>query len=58
MDMKRYANRDPGSVVKSIPDPWVLFLIEGVAQILSGLLAIAVPSIVDQKHRGEAVQSH
>jgi uncharacterized membrane protein HdeD (DUF308 family) len=45
MDMNRYSNRDPGSVAKSTPDHWVLFLIEGVALILLGLLAVAVPSI-------------
>src|SRR5580700_9048009 len=52
MDMNRYSNRDPGSVAKSTPDHWVLFLIEGVALILLGLLAIAVPSIADDNVTG------
>jgi len=52
MDMNRYANRDPGSIAKSTPDHWVLFLIEGVALILLGLLAIAVPSIADENVTG------
>jgi uncharacterized membrane protein HdeD (DUF308 family) len=45
MDMNRFSDRAPESVAKSTPDHWVLFLIEGVALILLGLLAIAVPSI-------------
>jgi uncharacterized membrane protein HdeD (DUF308 family) len=52
MDMNRYPDRDPGSVAKSTPDHWVLFLIEGVALILLGLLAIAVPSIADDNVTG------
>src|SRR5580700_8190764 len=52
MDMNRYSNRDPGSVAKSTPDHWVLFLIEGVALILLGLLAVAVPSIADENVTG------
>src|SRR5580658_5505857 len=52
MDMNRYADRDPGSVAKSTPDHWVLFLIEGVALILLGLLAIAVPSIDSENVTG------
>ena len=47
----RYSDRDPGSVAKSTPDHWVLFLIEGVALILLGLLA-AVPSIANQNVTG------
>jgi uncharacterized membrane protein HdeD (DUF308 family) len=52
MDMNRYSDRDPQSVAKSTPDHWVLFLIEGVALVLLGLLAIAVPSIVSQNVTG------
>ena len=52
MDMNRYSDRDPRSVAKSTPDHWVLFLIEGVALVLLGLLAIAVPSIVSQNVTG------
>src|SRR5580698_1849971 len=52
MDMNRYSNRDPGSVARSTPDHWVLFLIEGVALVLLGLLAIAVPSITDANVTG------
>jgi len=52
MDMNRYSDRDPGSVAKSTPDHWVLFLIEGVALILLGLLAIAVPSIANENLTG------
>ena len=47
MDMNRYSDRNPASIAKFTPDHWVLFLIEGVALILLGLLAIAVPSIAD-----------
>jgi uncharacterized membrane protein HdeD (DUF308 family) len=52
MDMNRYSDRNPGSVAKSTPDHWVLFLIEGVALILLGLLAVAVPSITNQNVTG------
>jgi uncharacterized membrane protein HdeD (DUF308 family) len=52
MDMNRYSDRDPGSVAKSTPDHWVLFLIEGVALILLGLLAIAIPSIASEHATG------
>jgi uncharacterized membrane protein HdeD (DUF308 family) len=52
MDMNRYSDRDPGSVAKSTPDHWVLFLIEGVALILLGLLAVVVPSIANQNVTG------
>ena len=52
MDMNRYSDRDPASLARSTPDHWVLFLIEGVALILLGLLAIAVPSIADQNVTG------
>ena len=52
MDMNRYANRDPGSVAKSTPDHWVLFLMEGVALVLLGLLAIVVPSIANENVTG------
>ena len=38
MDMKRYSDRDhiPGSVAKSTPDHWILFIAEGG----SGLLVV------------------
>src|SRR5580704_12831761 len=52
MDMNRYSDRNPQSVAKSTPDHWVLFLIEGVALILLGLLAIAVPSIASENVTG------
>jgi uncharacterized membrane protein HdeD (DUF308 family) len=52
MDMNRYSDRDPASVARSTPDHWVLFLIEGVALILLGLLAIAVPSIANENVTG------
>jgi uncharacterized membrane protein HdeD (DUF308 family) len=52
MDMNRYSDRAPGSIAKSTPDHWVLFLIEGVALILLGLLAIAVPSIANDNVTG------
>jgi uncharacterized membrane protein HdeD (DUF308 family) len=52
MDMNRYSDRDPGSVAKSTPDHWVLFLIEGAALILLGLLAIAIPSIASENATG------
>jgi uncharacterized membrane protein HdeD (DUF308 family) len=52
MDMNRYSDREAGSIAKSTPDHWVLFLIEGVALILLGLLAIAVPSISNDNVTG------
>lgn len=54
MDMNRYSDRDraPGSVAKSTPDHWFLFLVEGVVLILLGLLAIAIPSIADTNATG------
>lgn len=52
MDMNRYSDRDPASLAKSTPDHWVLFLIEGVALILLGLLAVAVPSIANENVTG------
>jgi uncharacterized membrane protein HdeD (DUF308 family) len=47
MTTNRYSdsNRVPGTVAKSIHDHWILFLVEGVALIVLGLLAIVVPSI-------------
>jgi uncharacterized membrane protein HdeD (DUF308 family) len=39
------SDRAPGPVTKSIHDHWRLFLVEGAALILSGLLAIVIPSI-------------
>jgi uncharacterized membrane protein HdeD (DUF308 family) len=52
MDMNRYPDRNPGSVAKSTPDHWFLFLVEGVVLILLGLLAIAVPSIANENVTG------
>jgi uncharacterized membrane protein HdeD (DUF308 family) len=52
MDMDRYSDRDSGSVAKSTPDHWFLFLVEGVVLILLGLLAIAVPSIANENVTG------
>jgi uncharacterized membrane protein HdeD (DUF308 family) len=52
MDLNRYSNRDPASIAKSTPDHWVLFLIEGAALILLGLLAVAVPSIANENVTG------
>ncbi len=54
MDIHRYAERRrlPGSVGKSTPDHWTLFVIEGAVLILLGLLAIAVPSIADENVTG------
>jgi uncharacterized membrane protein HdeD (DUF308 family) len=40
------------AVAKSTPDHWVLFLIEGVALVLLGLLAVAVPSIASENVTG------
>jgi uncharacterized membrane protein HdeD (DUF308 family) len=39
------ANRIPGTIEESIRDHWILFLVEGAALILMGLLAVIVPSI-------------
>lgn len=54
MDMSFYSNRDrvAGAVAKSTPDHWFLFLIEGVALVLLGLLAIVIPSIADENVTG------
>src|ERR1700758_3468618 len=52
MDMNRYSDRNPGSAAKSTCNHWVLFLIEGVALILLGLLAIAIPSIANENVTG------
>ncbi len=52
MDMNRYSNRDPGSVAKSTPDHWILFVVEGVVLILLGLLATAIPSIANENVTG------
>jgi uncharacterized membrane protein HdeD (DUF308 family) len=54
MDMSLYSNQDriPGSVAKTTPDHWFLFLIEGVALMLLGLLAIVIPSITNQNVTG------
>jgi uncharacterized membrane protein HdeD (DUF308 family) len=43
--MNSYSDREPVSIVKSTPDRWILFVGEGIALILLGLVAIAVPSI-------------
>jgi len=42
-----YSNRDrvPGSVAKSVRDHWILFLVEGAALVLLGLIAVFIPSI-------------
>ena len=52
MDLNRYSDRDPSSIARSTPDHWVLFLIEGVALILLGLLAVAIPSIANENVTG------
>ena len=54
MDMNRYSDRDriPGSVAKSTPDHWVLFIAEGVVLILFGLLAMTVPLIANENVTG------
>ncbi|MGB7253738.1 MAG: DUF308 domain-containing protein [Xanthobacteraceae bacterium] len=52
MDLNRYSDRDPSSIARSAPDHWVLFLIEGVALILLGLLAVAIPSIANENVTG------
>ncbi len=52
MDMNRYATRDPGSIAKSTPDHWFLFVVEGTVLILLGLLAIAIPSIASENVTG------
>jgi uncharacterized membrane protein HdeD (DUF308 family) len=52
MDMNRYANRDPGSMPKSTPDHWILFVVEGTVLIFLGLLAIAIPSIASENVNG------
>jgi uncharacterized membrane protein HdeD (DUF308 family) len=52
MNLNRYSDRNPGSIAKSTPDHWVLFLIEGAALILLGLLAIAIPSIASENVTG------
>jgi uncharacterized membrane protein HdeD (DUF308 family) len=45
MDMNRYANREPGSVARSTPDRWRIFVAEGTVLIVLGLIAVAVPAI-------------
>jgi uncharacterized membrane protein HdeD (DUF308 family) len=54
MDMNRYSDRDriPGSVAKSTPDHWILFVAEGGVLILLGLLAMTVPLIANEKVTG------
>ena len=52
MDMNRYSDRDPASLAKSTPDHWVLFLVEGAALILLGLLAVVIPSIANENVTG------
>jgi uncharacterized membrane protein HdeD (DUF308 family) len=49
MTMNPHLNSDrvPDLVAKSIHDHWTVFLIEGVALVLLGLLAIVVPSIAN-----------
>ena len=47
----QYANGDrlPEPVARPIHDHWIFFLVEGVAIILLGLLAIVVPSITSSE---------
>jgi len=47
MNVRRYSNGDRMAepVARSIHDHWILFVVEGVALILLGLVAIVVPSI-------------
>jgi len=47
MNVSRYSNGDRMAepVARSIRDHWILFVVEGVALILLGLVAIVVPSI-------------
>jgi uncharacterized membrane protein HdeD (DUF308 family) len=54
MDMNRYSESDriPGSVAKSTPDHWVLFIGEGVVLILLGLLAMTIPLIANENVTG------
>src|SRR5579862_2939530 len=54
MDMNRYSDSDriPGSVAKSTPDHWILFIAEGAVLILLGLLATTVPLIVNENVTG------
>ncbi len=43
------SDRVPGPVAKPLHDHWILFVVEGAALIVLGLLAIVVPSIVSSK---------
>jgi uncharacterized membrane protein HdeD (DUF308 family) len=54
MDMNRYSDRDriPGSVAKSTPDHWVLFVAERVVLTLLGLLAMTVSLIANENVTG------
>jgi uncharacterized membrane protein HdeD (DUF308 family) len=52
MDMNRFADRDPGSVAKSTPDHWILFVGEGAVLVMLGLLAITIPSIASANVTG------
>jgi uncharacterized membrane protein HdeD (DUF308 family) len=47
MTTNRHSDSDriPGTVAKSLHDHWILFVVEGAALILLGLLAIVIPSI-------------
>jgi len=47
----QYSNGDrlPEPVARPIHDHWIFFLVEGVAIILLGLLAIVVPSITSSE---------
>src|SRR5579862_9967307 len=54
MDMNRYSDSDriPGSVAKSTPDHWILFIAEGAVLVLLGLLAMTVPLIANENVTG------
>ena len=47
MTTNRHSDSDPvpGPATRSIHDHWILFVVEGAALILLGLLAIVIPSI-------------
>jgi len=47
MTTNRHSDSDriPGTVAKSLHDHWILFVVEGAALILLGLMAIVIPSI-------------
>ena len=47
MIANRHSDSDPvpGPATRSIHDHWILFVVEGAALVLLGLLAIVIPSI-------------